>query len=109
MAKPVYSTLFAGERVSPAGPSLSIGPIGDDVVVVRDVRLLDFDALVGDQIQFVMMPADVTAFVYTVTVIGNYIVEWSGRFVIPSGSFLSVIASTGTWNVFVSGYNLTGP
>jgi hypothetical protein len=102
----VYSTLFVGESISAGGSPAVIIPTGGQVAVLRDMRFLDFSATTGDQIQLLLQPVNRTAFVYTVGTPGNYVAEWTGRFVIPTGFTAEIISSTGTWNVFVSGYLL---
>lgn len=107
MARSIYSTLFVGEEISAGDPPAVIIPTGGQVAVLRDMRFLDFASLTGDQIQLILQPVGRTAFEYATTAPGNFFVEWTGRFVIPTGFTMEVIVSTGSWNVFISGYLLS--
>lgn len=107
MARAVYSVLFVAEEVTPLSGLVSIGPVGDDTAVLRDLRVLDFGGEPGDQLNFIFEPVGRTWMRLVVSSAEDYLFEWFGRQVIPSGNHIDITSSTGAFNVFASGYNLT--
>jgi hypothetical protein len=107
MAGRIYSTLFVGAIMSAGGVDLGFTPDVDQVAVVRDIELFDFDALPGDEIAFRFLPSGGDFKLWTVTDAGSQMVSWQGRIVVPSGFGFLMHVDTGTWRVLVSGYVLS--
>jgi hypothetical protein len=103
----IYSTLFVGAILSASDPPLGFTPDSEQVAVIRDIELFDFDALPGDEVRLTILPSGGAFKIWTVTTAGSQMVQWQGRIVIPYGFGFTISSDTGTWRVLCSGYILS--
>jgi hypothetical protein len=102
----IYSTLFVGEALSPSDPPAVATPEAGQLLVIRDVELLDYDAISGDSFIWRLEPSGIAVNVIDLLDAGTFKYQWNGRLVIPYGFSTTFASLTGTWNCFVSGYLL---
>jgi hypothetical protein len=105
--RPVYSVQIFCDQVQ-GGGNLITCPTGARLVV-RCIDAFNLDDVAGNEILF-YNPAHLTWIRFRTTGIAQAAdLHWEGRQVINPGETIFIQALSGTWSVWISGYELAVP